>query len=66
MYDADFSKPLPLDFMGQYSNLMLMLQIFPYGDNRKLLLSQDITILKKNESMRQDFVANVSHELRTL
>jgi two-component system phosphate regulon sensor histidine kinase PhoR len=51
--------------MGEQGSLMLMLQIFPYGENRKLLLSQDITILKKNESMRQDFVANVSHELRT-
>ena len=51
--------------MGVNGNLMLLLQFFPYGENRKLLLSQDITILKRNESMRQDFVANVSHELRT-
>lgn len=65
MQEADFTKPLHLDFMGEQGSLMLMLQVFPYGDNRKLLLSQDITILKKNESMRQDFVANVSHELRT-
>jgi two-component system phosphate regulon sensor histidine kinase PhoR len=65
MQARDFSRPLHLDFMGEQGNLMLMLQIFPYGENRKLLLSQDITILKKNESMRQDFVANVSHELRT-
>lgn len=65
MLKADFSEPLNLDFMGADGNLMLLLQIFPYGENRKLLLSQDITILKKNESIRQDFVANVSHELRT-
>lgn len=65
MQSQDFNRPLHLDFMGESSSLMLMLQIFPYGENRKLLLSQDITILKKNESMRQDFVANVSHELRT-
>ena len=65
MSQANFSEPLNLDFMGTNGNLMLLLQIFPYGENRKLLLSQDITILKKNESMRQDFVANVSHELRT-
>ena len=65
MHARDFTRPLHLDFMGEQGSLMLMLQIFPYGENRKLLLSQDITILKKNESMRQDFVANVSHELRT-
>jgi two-component system phosphate regulon sensor histidine kinase PhoR len=65
MFRADFSEPLNLDFMGANGNLMLLLQIFPYGENRKLLLSQDVTILKKNESIRQDFVANVSHELRT-
>jgi two-component system phosphate regulon sensor histidine kinase PhoR len=44
---------------------MLLLQIYPYGENRKLLLSQDVTALKKNDSIRQEFVANVSHELRT-
>jgi two-component system phosphate regulon sensor histidine kinase PhoR len=65
MQAREFTRPLHLDFMGDQGSLMLMLQIFPYGENRKLLLSQDITILKKNESMRQDFVANVSHELRT-
>ena len=65
MNQSNFSEPLNLDFMGVNGNLMLLLQIFPYGENRKLLLSQDITILKRNESMRQDFVANVSHELRT-
>ncbi len=65
MQKADFSTPLNLDFMGVNGNLMLLLQIYPYGENRKLLLSQDVTALKKNESIRQEFVANVSHELRT-
>jgi len=65
MQKADFSTPLSLDFMGVNGNLMLLLQIYPYGENRKLLLSQDVTALKKNDSIRQEFVANVSHELRT-
>jgi two-component system phosphate regulon sensor histidine kinase PhoR len=65
MHQENFAEPLNLDFMGASGNLMLLLQIFPYGENRKLLLSQDVTILKRNESIRQDFVANVSHELRT-
>ena len=65
MQNAEFTSPLNLDFMGINGNLMLLLQVYPYGDNRKLLLSQDVTVLKRNESIRQDFVANVSHELRT-
>jgi two-component system phosphate regulon sensor histidine kinase PhoR len=65
MQAGSFSEPLSLDYMGVNGNLTLLLQIYPYGENRKLLLSQDVSILKRNESIRQDFVANVSHELRT-
>lgn len=37
----------------------------PYGDGQKLLLSQDVTERERAEAMRRDFVANVSHEMRT-
>jgi len=37
----------------------------PYGEGMKLVLSQDITDRERNEAMRRDFVANVSHEMRT-
>lgn len=43
----------------------LSVQLHPYGDGRKLLLSRDITVLEQAEAMRRDFVANVSHEIRT-
>jgi two-component system phosphate regulon sensor histidine kinase PhoR len=36
-----------------------------YGDDMKLVLSQDITERERSEGMRRDFVANVSHEIRT-
>jgi two-component system phosphate regulon sensor histidine kinase PhoR len=43
----------------------LALHIHPYGEGRRLLLSRDITALEQAEAMRRDFVANVSHEVRT-
>jgi len=45
--------------------MMISIQIFPYGEGRRLLLSRDITQLEQAEVMRRDFVANVSHEIRT-
>jgi len=43
----------------------ISLQLFPYGEKRKLMLTRDITALEQAELMRRDFVANVSHEIRT-
>lgn len=40
-------------------------QIHPYGQGKKLLLSNDVTAIEAAELMRRDFVANVSHEIRT-
>ena len=60
-----FDEPLLLERMGQDGNLSLMLQAFPFGQNRHLLLVQDVTDLQKADAMRRDFVANVSHEMRT-
>jgi len=46
-------------------NLTLSMQIVPFGEDLKMLLSRDISQLEKLENMRRDFVANVSHELKT-
>lgn len=43
----------------------LSVHVHFYGNNRKLLLSRDITAVELAEAMRRDFVANVSHEIRT-
>jgi two-component system phosphate regulon sensor histidine kinase PhoR len=45
--------------------LTAAIQLIPYGDTEKLLISRDITSLERAETVRRDFVANVSHELRT-
>ncbi len=45
--------------------IRLLVQVVPFGDGQKMLVSRDITQLEKLETMRRDFVANVSHELRT-
>lgn len=63
--NKQYEEPILLDGMGIDGNLSLNIQVFPYGGNKKLLLSQDVTQSKKSEAMRRDFIANVSHELRT-
>lgn len=60
-----FEDPLLLERMGAAANLSLMIQAFPFGEKRHLLLVQDVTDLQRADAMRRDFVANVSHEMRT-
>ena len=40
-------------------------RIMPYGDDNLMLISRDVTRVSQLEDMRRDFVANVSHEMRT-
>jgi two-component system phosphate regulon sensor histidine kinase PhoR len=41
------------------------LRLYPVGDGQRLLIGRDITDHAKLDAMRRDFVANVSHEIRT-
>jgi two-component system, OmpR family, phosphate regulon sensor histidine kinase PhoR len=61
----NYREPVRLNNMGVFEQFSLDVQIFPYGDKQKLLLSQDVSQIEKTDSMRRDFVANVSHELKT-
>ena len=45
--------------------ILLENRIISYGENQYLLVSRDITRLNQLEEMRREFVANVSHELKT-
>ena len=60
-----YDETLVMRGMGDSRQNVLAVQVFPYGENRKLLLTQDITELERTDAMRRDFVANVSHELKT-
>ena len=61
----NYRDPVRLTNMGLYEQYSLDVQIFPYGDKQKLVLSQDISQIEKTDAMRRDFVANVSYELKT-
>lgn len=43
----------------------LAMQLVPYGEGQKLLFVRDVTRQNRLETMRRDFVANASHELRS-
>jgi two-component system phosphate regulon sensor histidine kinase PhoR len=45
--------------------LQLELRMMAYGSDQILLLARDISKIQRLEEMRRDFVANVSHELKT-
>lgn len=43
----------------------LSLLLRPFGNHQYILLCKDITAFERVDTMRRDFVANVSHELKT-
>ena len=47
------------------SGRTLALQLVPFAVDKKLLMSRDVTELEALARMRRDFIANVSHELKT-
>src|SRR5258706_2592802 len=59
-----YSDPLVLK-LPRDMEVTLSVQLVPYGDKQKLVMSRDITHIERVETMRRDFVANVSHELRS-
>ena len=64
LQESNFSEPLVMR-PSRHDDLVLSIKLIPYGVNKRLLISRDITQLDRIEAMRRDFVANVSHELRT-
>ncbi len=64
MHDGGQAASLVLH-SDRKAGLTLMIQIVPFGDGQRMIVSRDISQLERLDTMRRDFVANVSHELRT-
>lgn len=60
----DFSDAVTLRSPAQAA-MEIEVRVMPYADNQYLMIARDVTQLRKLERMRKDFVANVSHELKT-
>src|SRR6266542_1447809 len=61
---GDFSEPIVVESQREAGTTLSIL-VVPYRDEQKLLLSRDVTRLEAVARMRRDFIANVSHELKT-
>ncbi|MFQ6371218.1 phosphate regulon sensor histidine kinase PhoR [Shewanella sp. YIC-542] len=61
---ARFQEPLELPSPVSEKR-MLEVRLMAYGDRQLLLIARDITRVRQLEGMRKEFVANVSHELKT-
>ncbi len=63
-HTENYDDPLKISAPGD-SKKMLEYQIALFGEHERLMIVRDITQLHRLESMRKDFVGNVSHELGT-
>lgn len=61
---AEYHEPLELAAPLSEGRL-LEIRIMGYGSGQLLLIARDITRVRQLEGMRKEFVANVSHELKT-
>ena len=61
---AEYREPLVIA-RGEEPRVHLSFQVVPYSGTQRLMLVRDVSHQVALESMRQDFVANASHELRS-
>jgi two-component system phosphate regulon sensor histidine kinase PhoR len=61
---GDFREPVVIRSHRE-AGATLSIQVVPFGVEEKLLMSRDITELEAVARVRRDFIADVSHELKT-
>ncbi len=58
--------PAPIEILRDHHTLLVSGARIPFaGEDRALIMIQDVTQARRIEAVRRDFVNNVSHELRT-
>lgn len=61
---ADFEKTLEMR-SPVLSDCQVAINITPFGEGESLMTVRDITRIHRLQQMRKEFIANVSHELKT-
>ncbi len=61
----DRELTLPRSRLAGSGVMIVQVRVAPLGDGRVLLVAEDHTAARRLDQVRRDFVANVSHELKT-
>ncbi len=61
---GDYAQPLMIR-SARHENMQLLIKCINFSQDKRLVLTTDVTQKELLEKMRRSFVANVSHELRT-
>lgn len=64
LHQGDFREHLEIPAVADPSRT-LQIRITEFGEGDQLIMARDVTRIHRLEQMRKDFVANVSHELKT-
>jgi len=64
VHGGRFDEPLTVR-LKRADELVLSIRFVTFGREEKLLIVRDVTQAEKLDNVRRDFVANVSHELKT-